>query len=112
MKAYPIGIDEGDETTNVGGMLAITPEVEALASRPYPLVIWHDEENGWAGIMPDLPGLSAAGDTPEEMIAIAEEAKRLWIAADLADGKLVPDPTPLPSMTAQGAIGWSIWLGE
>jgi predicted RNase H-like HicB family nuclease len=112
MKAYPIGIEEDDETTNVGGELTITPEVEALARRPYPLVIWHDDENGWAGIMPDLPGLSAAGDTPEEMIAIAEEAKRLWIAAALADGKPVPDPTPLPAATAQRGIEGSVWHGK
>jgi len=104
--------EKREQSIREKGILAITPEVEALASRPYPLVIWHDEENGWAGIMPDLPGLSAAGDTPEEMIAIAEEAKRLWIAAALADGKPVPDPTPLPTTTAQRDIGGSVWHGK
>jgi predicted RNase H-like HicB family nuclease len=112
MKTYPIGIEEGDQTTNVGVMLDITPEVERLASRSYPLVVWHDEENGWAGIIPDLPSLSAAGDTPDAMIAIAEEAKRLWIAAAIADGKPVPDPTPLPITTADGDIVGSIWHGK
>ena len=43
--------------------MEITPEVEALARRPYRMIVWHDEENGWAAEIPDLPGLSAAGDT-------------------------------------------------
>lgn len=94
MRTYPIGLDDDDRTTNVGEMLEFTREVEELASRPYPIVVWNDAENGWVGIIPDLPGLSAAGETPEEVIAIAEEAKRLWIAAALADGKPVPHPTP------------------
>jgi predicted RNase H-like HicB family nuclease len=72
--------------------MEITPEIEALARRPYRMIVWHDEENGWAAEIPDLPGLSAAGDTLEEMIAIVEEAKVLWIAAALAEGRLVPEP--------------------
>jgi predicted RNase H-like HicB family nuclease len=72
--------------------MEITPEIEALARRPYRMIVWHDEENGWAAEIPDFPGLSAAGDTLEEMIAIVEEAKVLWIAAALAEGRLVPEP--------------------
>ena len=72
--------------------LEITPEIEALARRPYRMIVWHDEENGWAAEIPDLPGLSAAGDTLEEMMAIVEEAKLLWIAAALAEGRPVPMP--------------------
>ncbi len=72
--------------------MEITPEVEALARRPYRMIVWHDEENGWAAEIPDLPGLSAAGDTLEEMMAIVDEAKLLWIAAALAEGQSVPIP--------------------
>lgn len=72
--------------------MEITPEVEALARRPYRMIVWHDDENGWAAEIPDLPGLSAAGGTVEEMIAIVEEAKLLWIAAALAEGRTVPAP--------------------
>lgn len=93
MTHYPLGIAEDDETTGViETPLIVTPEVEELARRPYRMVVWHDEENGWAATIPDLPGLAAAGDTLEEMITIAEEAKRLWIAAALADGKPIPTP--------------------
>ncbi len=79
-----------------GGIVAepmeIIPEVEALARRPYRIIVWHDEENGWAAEIPDLPGLSAAGDTLEEMMAIVDEAKLLWIAAALAEGQSVLIP--------------------
>lgn len=93
MTRYPLGIADDDETTGViAEPLVISPEVEALARQPYRMVVWHDDENGWAATIPDLPGLAAAGDTLEEMIAVAEEAKRLWIAAALADGKPVPVP--------------------
>jgi hypothetical protein len=51
--------------------MEITPEIEALARRPYRMIVWHDEENGWAAEISDLPGLSAAA---------------------LAEGRLVPEP--------------------
>ncbi len=72
--------------------MEITAEIEALARRPYRMIVWHDEENGWAAEIPDLPGLSAAGDTLEEMMSIVEEAKLLWIAAALAEGRAIPVP--------------------
>jgi antitoxin HicB len=72
--------------------MEITPEVESLAHRPYRMIVWHDDENGWAAEIPDLPGLSAAGNTLEEMMAVVEEAKLLWIAAALAEGRAVPAP--------------------
>lgn len=93
MKTYPLDLEDDDRTTGVlEEPLAITPEVEAMASRPYRMVVWHDDENGWAAVIPDLPGLSAAGDTLNEVVATAEEAKRLWIAAALASGRAVPAP--------------------
>ncbi len=72
--------------------MRIAPEIESLARRPYCMIVWHDDENGWAAEIPDLPGLSAAGDTLEEMMATIEEEKLLWIAAALAEGRPVPAP--------------------
>lgn len=94
MSKYPLELEDDDRTTGISGeLLSITPEIELLASRPYRMVVWHDDENGWAAVIPDLPGLSAAGDTLDEMVATAEEAKRLWIAAALASGRAVPAPS-------------------
>lgn len=74
----------------------ITAEVEALAARPYRLVIWRDEDDdSWCGEIPELPGHIAAGETVEEMLALAEDAKRAWIATALALGRPVPPPRPV-----------------
>ncbi|MGI8857285.1 MAG: toxin-antitoxin system HicB family antitoxin [Thermomicrobiales bacterium] len=74
----------------------ITPEVETLAARPYRLVIWRDEDDGaWCGEIPELPGHIAAADTIEEMLALAEDAKRAWIATALSLGRPVPPPSAI-----------------
>jgi predicted RNase H-like HicB family nuclease len=68
--------------------------IAALAARPYPMRIEHDEEDGWIGRIPQMPGLIAVGDTFEEMMAIAEDAKRAWIATAINLGRPIPAPVP------------------
>jgi len=86
-------IADGDEITNVDAEpLVITPEARALATRPYRMVVWHDDTDGWCAIIPDLPGLAAVGDTLDEMYLVAQEAKSLWIASALRDGDAIPMP--------------------
>jgi len=72
----------------------ITPEIEALANRPYSIVIVHDADDGWIGRIPELPGHIAVGDTLDEMYTLAEDAKRAWIATALALDRPVPPPRP------------------
>lgn len=76
-------------------VLDLTPEVEALAKRPYGLVIEHDQEDRWIGRILELPGHLAVGATPEEMLTLSEDAKRAWIATALALGRSVPPPLAL-----------------
>lgn len=76
----------------------ITPEVEELADRPYSIVIEHDLEDGWIGRIPELPGHIAVGDTVEEMLTLAEDAKRAWIATALSLDRPVPRPIEELSM--------------
>ena len=86
-------IADGDQITNVDAEpLVITQEVRALAARPYRMVVWHDDTDGWCAFIPDLPGLAAVGDTLEEMYTVAQEAKCLWIASALRDGDPIPTP--------------------
>lgn len=93
MNAELRDIEDDDESTNVDPVpLVFTPEVRTLAARPYSMVVWHDDADGWCAIIPDLPGLTAVGDTLDEMYTIAEEAKRLWIASALRDGDPIPAP--------------------
>ncbi len=73
----------------------ITPEVERLASRPYQVVVTH-EDGDYVGRIPELPGLVTGGETLEEMYAMVEDAKRGWIATALHYGDPVPEPRTVP----------------
>ena len=44
------------------------------------------DEGGYIAKYPDLPGCITMGDTVEETIANAEDAKKEWINAALEDG--------------------------
>ncbi len=56
-------------------------------------VFFSEEDNGWIAEVPDLPGCSAYGDTPEQAVAEVGIAKIAWLEAALAEGRTVPDPT-------------------
>ncbi|MBO4242012.1 MAG: type II toxin-antitoxin system HicB family antitoxin [Clostridiales bacterium] len=60
---------------------------------PYRLEIIPDiEEGGYAVRYPDLPGCISSGDTIEEALKNAEDAKAAWIKAALEDGVKIPEP--------------------
>lgn len=94
MKQYPIEIEDDDTTTNAAAEVTVTPEIRALARRPYAIVVTHEEDSGWVGRVPDLPGLVAAGDTLDEMMEDLEGAKEVYIASLLLRGHDVPNPRP------------------
>ena len=50
------------------------------------------EEGGFAVRFPELQGCVTCGDTVEEVTKNAEECKRSWIAARLAEGAEIPEP--------------------
>ncbi|MGI8689780.1 MAG: type II toxin-antitoxin system HicB family antitoxin [Thermomicrobiales bacterium] len=92
MKQYPIELEDDDTTTNMGEELEITSEIAALARRPYPVLVTYEEDSGWVGRVPDLPGVIAVGDTPDEMMDVLQGAKAVYIASMLRHGETVPAP--------------------
>lgn len=102
MKRYPIEIEDDDTTTNAAVEVEITPEIQALARRPYSVVVMYEEDSGWVGRVPDLPGLIAAGDTLDEMMELLEGAKEVYIASLLRHGDPVPDPRPYEAIVNIG----------
>src|SRR5581483_5385801 len=52
-----------------------------------------DEGGGWLVEYPDLPGCMSDGETIDEAIANAEDAKRCWIAAMQEAGRPIPAPS-------------------
>lgn len=60
----------------------------------YPIQINFDEKDGdYLAVVPDLPGCSAFGDTPEEALREAETAIELWLEAARQIGKPIPEPS-------------------
>jgi len=65
-----------------------------------------DEGGGYLVEFPDLPGCMSDGETVEEAIANAEDAKRCWIAAMKEAGRPIPPPSAEP---AEGYSGkWQL----
>ena len=69
------------------------PKLEDYLQVSYPLQIVEDkEEGGFVASYPDLAGCITCGETIEETIVNAQDAKQLWIEAALKDGIKIPTP--------------------
>ena len=60
--------------------------------RSYPLLI-EQGDDGLFGFFPDLPGLTVAGTTREEVVALAREFLREYLADYQERGQPWPDAT-------------------
>jgi predicted RNase H-like HicB family nuclease len=56
-------------------------------------VFWSDEDSGYIAVVPDLPGCSAWGATPEEAIKEIQDAMDAWLEACQKSGDPIPEPT-------------------
>jgi antitoxin HicB len=56
-------------------------------------VFWSDEDEGYIAVVPDLPGCSAFGATPEEAVHEIKDAVAAWIEACQAADEPVPEPS-------------------
>ena len=71
-------------------------------SLPYRLEIIEDPyEGGYVASFPDLPGCLTCADSKEEVLALAEDAKRVWLEAALEDGITIPEPARLEDFSGQ-----------
>lgn len=53
---------------------------------------WSEEDEAFLAIMPDLPGCSAFGDTPEEAAHEIYEAAIAWTLAKESNAEQIPKP--------------------
>ena len=76
--------------------------VEEYMKLPYRLEMVPDqEEGGFVVSFPDLPGCLSSGETYEEALKNAEDAKREWMTAALEEGVDVPEPDSLEAYSGQ-----------
>ena len=77
-----------------------SPIARAEGGEPTYMVLTNELPGGrWRGIIPDLPGCEAEGDSLDEMFASVRRAKQDWIASARAEGRDLP--APLSSEEAQ-----------
>lgn len=77
-------------------------KIESYVELPYKLEIEKDTvEGGYIASFPDLPGCITYGNTIEETIRLAEDAKKEWMLAALESGFEIPRPNTLDSYSGQ-----------
>lgn len=70
-------------------MMGLTEHLQ----RAYPFVVHVDPAGGYVVTFPDLPGCMTQAETLAEVLAMAEEARRLWITVEFEDGTDIPLPS-------------------
>ena len=67
--------------------------VDEYMNKPYKMEVETDmDEGGFVVSYPDLPGCITCGDTIEEALKNASDAKKCWIEAALEEGLSIPEP--------------------
>jgi len=61
-------------------------------------IFYSDDDGGYSADIPDLEHCSALGETPEDALAQALIAKKVWLEAAQAEGKSIPKPRYRPAI--------------
>lgn len=56
------------------------------------IIYWSQEDAAFIAEVPELPGCSAHGDTPDKALANAQEAMDLWLDTVKEFGRPIPEP--------------------
>lgn len=76
--------------------------INEYMSLPYKMEIIPDlEEGGYVVSFPDLPGCLSIGDSVEEAVQNAMDAKRIWLEAAIEDGVTINEPDSLNAYSGQ-----------
>ena len=69
----------------------------------YPIIVFHTPSDGlWVAKVPDLPGCSAYGETPEEAVREVGIAMQGWLEVAREIGKPIPEPSSYEEIQAAG----------
>lgn len=76
--------------------------LEYYLALPHKLEIIPDmDEGGYLASYPDLPGCLTIGDTMQEVIKNAEDAKTAWLEAAIEDGIAITEPQSAEKYSGQ-----------
>lgn len=63
--------------------------------------VWSDEDQEYVVTSPEFPGLSGLSETPEEALAVLQEAIDIVVQSRLEHGEALPDPVTLQGFSGQ-----------
>jgi predicted RNase H-like HicB family nuclease len=72
-----------------------------MSARYSVTIRWSDEDGVHIATVPELPGLSAFGDTEAEALRELETAQELYLEALREAGDPIPKPRPTPAASGQ-----------
>ncbi|MFK5925605.1 MAG: type II toxin-antitoxin system HicB family antitoxin [Desulfuromusa sp.] len=64
-------------------------------------LVWSEQDEGFIATCPDFPGLSAFGETVDEVLAEAKTALNLFVESLIATGDELPEPTQAVEYSGQ-----------
>ncbi len=70
-------------------------------SRHSTIIQWSENDQAFIATVPELPGLSAFGDTPEKAVKELSAAKKLYLEVLNRDGDVMPEPDILKPFSGQ-----------
>jgi len=73
-------------------------------------IFWSPEDEAYVVTVPEFPGLSAFGDTPEEALAEASQALEGFLETYREEGWPLPAPRTLPEYSGQLRLRMPSWL--
>lgn len=74
--------------------------IDYYMNLPYRLEIIPDiEEGGYAAYYPELPGCITCAETMEEIVRLAQDAKKEWLTACIEDAIPIPEPVMQPDIS-------------
>lgn len=77
-------------------------KIDYYMSLPYKLEIIPDtDEGGYVAYYPDLPGCITEGETIEETVENALDAKKTWLGAALEEGIKIKEPSSIDDYSGQ-----------
>lgn len=76
--------------------------IDYYLNLPYKLEIVPDpEEGGYVACYPELPGCITTGESLEAVLNNAEDAKKAWLEAAIADGTEIDEPASIDDYSGQ-----------
>ena len=76
--------------------------IEEYLALPYKMEIVPDlDEGGYAVNWPELPGCVTCGETLEQAVRNAEDAKYTWLETAIEEGTEIPEPMNLDDYSGQ-----------